>query len=800
MHRLRLLVVATITIYAMLNLVGYSQLPLGTKDAGLPSVPFYITWVLHYHQPLYNENGSIVELLSRSDRPEWLDNVWIDRASIYKGLPATVATQLPGDGCIQVDITGSLIEQLNDLEESGWFNNLYSGWKSEWASALEEHGVSGYPKLTILGSTYYHSILPLVERVDERILREQIRMHREAILENFGVSVDKGFFLVEEAYTPEIIPVLVSEGFEWTIVDSEHLFRATQGYYSQHSPEPNGYDVRNSDPGDWDWGVSPTLLFRPHVVEYNGSEIVVFVRYRDVSQWEMNGIDVNTLLNQIMHFQQYNTDPERPFIMVIVHDGDNGFPLHNGGQDYYINYILEFMETISSNPEYSFIKPIGLTQYLRLVYDPRNDTDNQFSRVYVEPGSWETMDTWGDPFFTQWCYPSLSSIDQYKWSLIVEATNTYWTTYHMVLENGLYENYSMVLDSVWRDILLSTTSCYFYWDGNEWWDRKVPVIIDRATTTLESILSSINGVDRVEPTIMYVWRDPYNPVNVVDIYVHVYDYSGVAGVWANVYVDGVLVYSQNLTPTGYRDLYRLSIAWLKKGVVEVYVYSMDYLGNIGVEAISPFYSIGASYVMDGLLDSNAVLVYNSSSNNYVKHLWIGVDGDILYVACDRVGVGDLFIFISSNPWINNSEAPWAKEGVVAWYEYYLGVELDNGWSGWFRYYDRLVGTEWTGSAVGEIVEGYINLSKAYGFTPNKIYVAVACYTTEDGGYLVETLVDLDHDGDIDPSEYIELDTEHPPTPIPEPTHYIPLMILIVVVIASTILWRKGVIVSLSNSR
>ncbi len=787
---LALVMLAVLTTITPTIYYGLREAVVDSIDVLDNNVPFYITWIWHYHQPLYNENGSLIDLLSRSDRPEWLDSVWLNRINIYTGLPADTASQFPGNGSIQVSITGTLIQQLNELEDSGWYDGAFIGWKDRWINALNTYNDAGYPRLTILGTGYYHPIFPLIHRIDLEVFKEQVRMHREAIEENFNVSVDKGFFLIEEAFTPEIIPCILEEGFEWIVVDSEHLFRATKDYNTQYQPEPNRYDVRNSNPDDWEWAVSPTLLFRPHVVEYNGSKIVAFIRYRQVSQWEMNGIDVNTLLNQIMHFQQYNNDPERPFIMVIVHDGENGFPGHNDGQDYYINYIQEFINTIESNPEYSFIKPIGLTQYLEQVYDPRNDTDNPYAVVHVEPGSWETMSTWGEPYYPQWNWPSVSAIDQIRWSLIVETDNLYWTAYNMVEEASLWSEYGDELESAFRDLLMSMTSCYFYWDGDSWWDAKVSVITSRANSVLEDIISSVNGDDDIPPTTMYVWREPYNPYGSVDVYVHVYDYSGLSSLWANVYVNGVHVYSLNLSYTGYGYLYKLHIENLLPGIVKIYVYSVDVYGNTGLEVIRPFYNYGSLFSMDGELDQGVYLVHNSSSNNYVKHLWVSVKEDLLYVATDPAVAGDVFVFISLDPWENYSNAPWVKNGFVAWYDYYLGMEVDNRWTGWFKNYDQLLESEWVGSASGSVLEGYINLTEAYGYVPDTLYITVATYQTQDGGELIEVLVDTNGDNNIDSDEYIEVNTTQVTTPIPEPTHYITATILAVIALTIAVTTKK----------
>ncbi len=730
-------------------------------------VPFYVSWIIHVHQPYYNVNGSLTQLLSSPDKPDWLDNVWISRSDIYKYYIPWTALNMSGDEALQVDITGTLINQLNELEESQWHNCLYCGWKKYWLKAVDEKTASGYPRLRILGTGYYHPIFPLIMRSGLREdFTEQVMKHRELVKKVFGVNTDKGFFPIEESFTPEMIPLLEKMGFEWTIVDSEQLLRATKGYNSPYDPKPNQYDVRNPDPGDWEWSISPQLVFRPHVVEYNGSKIVVFIRYRHMSQAEMSGTDVNYLIQQIKHFQTYNTDPNRPFIMVIVHDGENGFPYQewggSHGYQYYVNYLVEFIKKIRSDPSLSFIKIIGLTEYLEKIYDPRNDTEYTYSKVWVEPGSWETMGTWGDPNFAMWNYPDINSPDQTRWGKYIEAVNYYLTANNSVNNPSLYRD---ELEKALDWIMRGETSCYYYWDGSEWWDVKALKAFQYSITMSNEILSHSNWEDNTPPTIRWGWRDPYNPGSSVNIYIQAYDLNGISVFKAYIYRSEELIAIKDLMALNTNNFYKLSVTFNESGIYRIVLKASDRVGNtIVYRYITPFYASASTtqtptsqepFTMDGNPDTSKP-IYIDENNTYIKELWIGVRDKYLYVASNTIPSNtDLFIFISLDPFQGYINPPWLKNGSVAKYQVYLGVEGSNRWSGWYSYGDHIIEQN-CGSIVSNYVEGYIDLTIFTALNIEKIYVAVAVYETLDKGSLLEVLYNDNHDWKIDPQEYLEI--------------------------------------------
>jgi 1,4-alpha-glucan branching enzyme len=151
-----------------------------------------------------------------------------------------------------------------------------------------------------------------------------------------------------------------------------------------------------------------------------------------------------------------------------------------------------------------------------------------------------------------------------------------------------------------------------------------------------------------------------------------------------------------------------------------------------------------SFVMDGDLDPDAILL----SQNGNLELYTGFDGINLYVAgnsATALGL-DVFIFVAQNPG-NLRSAMWAKTGLVAQWDAYLGAESTNGWSGW---------VDNAGSAnsqTGTVVEGVINVVEEWGTIPDSVFIALATYQTSNGGALAGQAPAGNGNGNIESSEY-----------------------------------------------
>ena len=174
-------------------------------------------------------------------------------------------------------------------------------------------------------------------------------------------------------------------------------------------------------------------------------------------------------------------------------------------------------------------------------------------------------------------------------------------------------------------------------------------------------------------------------------------------------------------------------------------------------------STGAIYEMDGALDAEASLVGSGAQLD----LYVDFDGTWLYVATQGVGATsglDHFILVGENP-SGSQGAPWAKAGTVAGWDYFLGNEGDNNWSGWFNSGEVLMTSASVISASVAYLEGALDLDTLYGSVPDSILVAVGGYGTADGAALSDQAPAGNGNGDIERAEYYVLDL--PQTGVPE---------------------------------
>jgi hypothetical protein len=173
------------------------------------------------------------------------------------------------------------------------------------------------------------------------------------------------------------------------------------------------------------------------------------------------------------------------------------------------------------------------------------------------------------------------------------------------------------------------------------------------------------------------------------------------------------------------------------------------------------------FKMDGLLDDPG---WKRASHGL--NLYAAIREGTLYLATEDAGEGsDHFIFVNDQR-VGSREASWAKSGQVMAWSAFLADENDNGFHGWFGPdEERLTDTRTYRSVTSGlnnnerqgngVLEGTIDLVTHFGHLPQKIYVAVAAYKTSTGGPLlpIAQAPEGNGNGDIEPAEFLELDTE-----------------------------------------
>jgi hypothetical protein len=541
----------TCSIVLIIQILLFAQNQNHKKPETNP--PIYIAFLWHMHQPIYWPYENIIQTEQNNRYPFSVIDIHNQRFGPYTSWPKNavqkgINANFPHFGA-QVSFSGSLVENLNDLEQAG--NQNFQNWKSHWNYIKSQTTSLGNPRLDMVGFGYFHPLMPLIDYND---IRRQIQKHKQIFSQYFPGSYSKGIFPPENAFSIRIIPALVDEGFKWVLVDNIHFDRTCENYpYSTAGNliEPNKADVRNPNPNDW---VQLTGLWaptrnsarwgrQPHYVEYvnpstgEKKRIIAVPADRYLGNEDGRGgfgaLNYEAVLSQL---EPYNTDPQHPILVVLHHDGDN---YGGGSESYYNNNFQNFVNWLQANPNRFVCTTIE--DYLQIFPPDTNDV------IHIEDGSWSGADN-GDPEFKKWLGdPDANgySPDRNSWAVLTAAKNFVETAY------ANYPNNPNVQQAL-NYLLVAQSSDYWYWDGslNGIWDSHPTRAANQAIT----LIKNISVIDNTPPTIFSPQRDPYNPggtefgiqqPNNFKIWTYVFDRSGLKSVKLKYRIDLDGVNSKN---------------------------------------------------------------------------------------------------------------------------------------------------------------------------------------------------------------------------------------------------------------
>lgn len=474
--------------------------------------PIYIAFLWHMHQPIYYPYENVLATQAANRFPFSVVDIFNQRIGPYTSWPKN-AIQKGIDASLdhfgaQVSFSGSLIENLNNLENGG--NGNFSNWKSSWNYIRTKSTSLGNPRLDFVGFGYFHPLMGLIDRLE---IEKQIEMHKQIITTYFPGNYSKGIFPPENAFSNRMIPALVSQGIEWVLVDNVHFERACKNYpfsTSGNLYEPNLADIQNQDPNDWIqlnglWAptkVSARWSRQPHYVEYidpetgNSSKIIAVPADRYLGNEDGRGgfgaLNYESVISQL---EIYNTDPNHPILIVLAHDGDN----YGGGSDsYYNSNFQNFVDWLKANP--SRFVCTTVQDYLEMFPVDPNDI------IHIEDGSWSGADN-GDPEFKKWNGDPAAdgySADRNSWGVITAAKNFVYTAESIDKNNSNTQN-------AWKYLLVGESSDYWYWDGSldGVWDANPTIAANKAIQYAQNVVNL--GNDNIGPTIYLPQREPYNP-------------------------------------------------------------------------------------------------------------------------------------------------------------------------------------------------------------------------------------------------------------------------------------------------
>ena len=367
--------------------------------------------VLNLHQPA----GNLQELFN-SETPEILRA--LDRMPRSLWGYEDVAR-------VHLSLSGTLLETLQDPQ----FQRSVYGFVD--CGSLLWH-FQNLAIFRILGTGYYHPVLPLIPRVD-RI--EQLQRWQGLAGHLFWRRDFQGFWPPEMGFSMEMIPLLKQAGYRYVLVDSEHVKAVT--------------------PMSWQ-----ALRYRPHIASYNGSEIIVVVRDRDLSNAQESGMDIEWFLGEVEERTRWCDFPP---LVVTATDGDNGGWFRN--PEYSANFWGFYRKLLDqARAPFARVRPVFVDDYL--------DRYGAHGEVHVDTGAWNTGWHHGREFL-QW---TGSKMQQDALARVAEVSR--------ILHDARGGAAHRIEEAMWR-LLRAETSCNFFW-GEAW--------VHRAHSDLDACLERMQGL------------------------------------------------------------------------------------------------------------------------------------------------------------------------------------------------------------------------------------------------------------------------------------------------------------------
>jgi len=321
-----------------------------------------------------------------------------------------------------LSVSGTLLETLTD---PGFQQRVYG--IVDCGSMLWHY--QNQDLFEILGTGYYHPVLPLIPEVDRP---EHLARWLSIASHVFWRPRFQGFWPPEMGFSMELIPLLRSFGYRYVLVDSEHVEPIT--------------------PMSWQ-----ELRYRPHVARYGDDEIVVVVRDRDLSNAQEAGMEVGWFLAEVAERTRWCD-----FVPLVTTctDGENGGWFRNTtkGANFWSAFYQPLLERVRGGG--AGVVPTFISDYLNV--------QGVHGEVRVHTGAWNTG--WHDGRgFVQW---TGSDVQKRTLGAIADLSAEIGQIRRHSEEQGLANDPAFRHDleqATWH-LLRAQTSCNFYW-GEAWVPR-----------------------------------------------------------------------------------------------------------------------------------------------------------------------------------------------------------------------------------------------------------------------------------------------------------------------------------------
>jgi 4-alpha-glucanotransferase len=363
--------------------------------------------VLNLHQPA----GNLDDLL---DHHEWeaKEILWaLDR------IPRSL-WEYEDIGRVHVSLSGTLLETLADPR----FQERVYGVVD--CGSLLWH-LQNTRTIDVLGSAYYHPVLPLIPPADRE---EQIARWQGIGRHLFARDRFRGFWPPELGFCVDLVPTLAHNGYEWVIVDIEHVQPLT--------------------PMSW-----AELRYRPHRARVGDAEIVVLVRDRELSNAQESGMEASWFIEEVRARTQHCDFPP---LVTTATDGDNGGWFRNptDGSNFWSSFYSDLAEHVRAD-QAGGIRPAFISDYL--------DRRGAHGWVTIDPGAWNTGEHHGAGF-VQW---TGSAAQRDALTRVAQLSDAVHAASDGISGDAAVAE--LLEQARWR-VLRAQTSCNFYW-GEAWVDR-----------------------------------------------------------------------------------------------------------------------------------------------------------------------------------------------------------------------------------------------------------------------------------------------------------------------------------------
>jgi len=606
----------------------------------LANPPIYISFLWHYHQPVYvpyEETYTTILNNGPAGGPSFgfsLHEMWSSKGGPYRSWPIDAVESGMNAGLqhlgTQCSLTGALIESLNNLDFHNWNGDFYGGWKARWQQGISWTTSNGNPRVELIGFPFHHSLGGLVFVND---LELQIELHKRIYLDAFGGSYSRGYFPAETSFHERMIPALVAADIDWVIVDNIHFNRTLNDYPWTGASgviEPNpadqiGMNLADVDPGaEWiqlnglwapervtSWAYRPKYISWTDPATSTETRMVAIPAACYMGNEDARGgfgaLNYDAVMSQL---EPYNTDDDHPILILLHHDGEN---FGAGSESYYHSNFQNFVNWCLSNP--SRFVPTTIQDYMEMFPPDQDDV------IHVEPGGWIGSGCL-DPEFHYWLgdpnpFPDGYSPDWNSWSAITAAHNWVWTAHSIAPWTSIANiltNTGNQTEQAFHDFLCAEASDYEYWEGGgdqAIWNSNASRACNLAVDHAESVVSG--HADTVGPTIFKPQRQPYNPGGMewrvqqpadFMVWSFIYDLSGVS--WATVkyridpdrvvdqankvyaggsWLEAPMAGSQRpsesiIEPEYLADFYTATITDQNQVLVDYYIEAQDSQGNL----------------------------------------------------------------------------------------------------------------------------------------------------------------------------------------------------------------------------